>query len=539
MIVEYLTNLADFLNMNGYHVTESQISRFLEAQEVEVGIESSADFESQLKVFFCNNQSEYHCFHDVYKEFTKRERYTDRISELKRQKEEYKKTTEKNRDDAAKSMEKIDEDIHAVEEEIEEKKNKTMSNITKKTKEDLQKTTSQLPKKVLPNDIQEVVGHMIKERECSFADNEKLENFVKQIPGLCRKALEKGDMPRFTALKDLHDTLEKFCKKTRKSLSTEEEENRLQKLRRKKSQMEKDAEKIERLHIQTQKKIDDEIKKLVDRRQNGQQVLKDHVENHRQNYQNGSRAVRSSAMPDYAKNTFNSLTPDQKKNIYHYIRKNAVAFKTRLGRYLRNGLNPKVDMQETIQQACRYGIPLNIVMQRQKRTRPNLVLILDVSGSCKHASQMMIMFMHALKEVFPGGCKVYAFTNVLYDISEALDLHDAEEAVTTVLNNIPRSGAYSNYYIPLKDIWENHAKDLKKDSMIIFMGDARNNKNKSGEEYIRNIVRKSGGKRAYWLNTDEKGKWDQGDSIASVYEKYTQMLEVRTPKQLLQFISSL
>ena len=85
---------------------------------MEVGIESSADFESQLKVFFCNNQSEYHCFHDVYKEFTKRERYTDRISELKRQKEEYKKTTEKNRDDAAKSMEKIDEDIQAVEEEI-------------------------------------------------------------------------------------------------------------------------------------------------------------------------------------------------------------------------------------------------------------------------------------------------------------------------------------------------------------------------------------------------------------------------------------
>ena len=70
--------------------------------------------------------------------------------------------------------------------------------------------------------------------------------------------------------------------------------------------------------------------------------------------------------------------------------------------------------------------------------------------------------------------------------------------------------------------------------MVIFIGDARKNKNDPGKEYIRNICRKA--KHAYWLNTDASDKWDQGDSIASVYGYYARMYETVNIRQLLGFI---
>lgn len=103
-----------------------------------------------------------------------------------------------------------------------------------------------------------------------------------------------------------------------------------------------------------------------------------------------------------------------------------------------------------------------------------------------------------------------------------------------VLGLIPRAGQYSNYEVPLRDMWDRHRNRITKDSMVIFIGDARNNKNDPGKEYIRNICRKA--KRAYWLNTDANEKWDQGDSIASVYGHYARMYETVNIRQLLGFI---
>ena len=54
--------------------------------------------------------------------------------------------------------------------------------------------------------------------------------------------------------------------------------------------------------------------------------------------------------------------------------------------------------------------------------------------------------------------------------------------------------------------------------IFIYIGDARNNKNASGEDYVKAIARKA--KKAFWLNTEEVDKWNHGDSIMGVYAKY-------------------
>ena len=152
------------------------------------------------------------------------------------------------------------------------------------------------------------------------------------------------------------------------------------------------------------------------------------------------------------------------------------------------------------------------IYKQPRRSKADLVLILDVSGSCKDASEMMLTFIGLLKEVFPRGCSAFAFVNSLYDISRVYDTEDVDNAAKQILTMIPRSGQYSNYERPLRSMWKEYRNRISKDSMIIFIGDARNNKNDAGENYIKNICRKA--KCAYWLNTDDRKKWDQGDSIA-------------------------
>lgn len=194
-----------------------------------------------------------------------------------------------------------------------------------------------------------------------------------------------------------------------------------------------------------------------------------------------------------------------------------------------------MNLEETLREAIRTcGKPMNLIYKLPRRGKADLVLILDVSGSCKAASELMLTFIGILKEIFPRGCSAFAFVNSLYDISGIFEAGNVEESVQEVLGLIPRAGQYSNYEVPLRDMWDRHRNRITKDSMVIFIGDARNNKNDPGKEYIRNICRKA--KRAYWLNTDANEKWDQGDSIASVYGHYTRMYETVNIRQLLGFI---
>lgn len=235
---------------------------------------------------------------------------------------------------------------------------------------------------------------------------------------------------------------------------------------------------------------------------------------------------------------FSRMSAEEKQKIYEYIRENARKFRTKLSRKIRVNRASKVDIPATVKKSCQTGgIPLCLIHQKPVRQKSNLVLILDVSGSCKEASELMLVFMHAMKEVFPGGCATYAFTNKLYDISVFMEMDDASTAVSEVLKAIPRSGAYSNYEVPFRTFYRENMSKVTGDSYVYIIGDARNNKNPSGEEYVKAIARKA--KKAFWLNTEEMEEWNTGDSIIGTYAKYmTKVAQTTTAAELLGFLEN-
>lgn len=58
---------------------------------------------------------------------------------------------------------------------------------------------------------------------------------------------------------------------------------------------------------------------------------------------------------------------------------------------------------------------------------------------------------------------------------------------------------------------------VTRDTIVIILGDARNNRNDSGIEYLRKIKERA--RHVSWLNPDSMDIWDAGDSIIGKYAK--------------------
>jgi hypothetical protein len=111
-----------------------------------------------------------------------------------------------------------------------------------------------------------------------------------------------------------------------------------------------------------------------------------------------------------------------------------------------------------------------------------------------------------------------------------------EEIATKAINAIPRD--YSDYNRALTIFDSRYFNEITKDTIVLFLGDARNNKNESGEFFIRHITQTA--KASFWLNTEPTSRWNKGDSIIGTYTPYMNAIyEILTTNDLIHFLETL
>lgn len=268
-------------------------------------------------------------------------------------------------------------------------------------------------------------------------------------------------------------------------------------------------------------------------------IIKSSSTHHRTEFIGGKNAVQCDSEGAILDTSFKALNAKQKSAIKKHIYTHAKAFRTRFARNMKSHQKATLDIAETYKKACATGgIPINLEYLKPKSRMNNVVMILDVSGSCKNASEIMLTFMHYMRKVFPAGYKAYAFTNTLYDITDDIKTTDPDEAIANIMEKIPRAGAYSNYEKPLREYYDRHIGEINKESVVFFIGDARNNKNNSGERYFKAISRKS--RKCFWLNTENKSLWNEGDSIIGTYAPYCDSVtQITTTAELLNALTTM
>lgn len=527
-IFSKFSRFADFLNTNGFSITPDQVSRLLVMSD-EAGIEITNDASALIliKTVFCKSPGQYASIEQLFRQFIEKQTRKQKIKQLKKKAKDLQNEFDKYQNIVFDVANKRDVAQTQAEQEIQQEMGNVESLYTdseKKTIRKLKDLITSCKSKAL--------------EDCLYQSITSDKDTLKLLEQLLLTKAKQAYVNKQTTLVSQYAELAKLLHKA----VTQKASGPMPEVKRRISERvkeyiaddinrEKEAEKAMKSLRQQQRRLDAELQSL-----SAQTQMKDIPVTHRDLFI-GRHATQSLYdAPDFALKKFKTLTDKEKQEIKRYILRNINNLKTRMTRNITTQDKNLIDMQTTIQYACKTGgIPIDLYFHHKRPSKAKLVMILDISGSCSEASEMMLTFMYYLQSVFPRGCQAYAFVNELYNISTLMQTRNPDEAIAKAFSLIPTKGVYSNYAKPLTSLWEEHRKEIDKETIVIFMGDARNNKNPAAEFQMKNICRRA--KKAFWLNTETADKWNQQDSIAGIYGRYAKMYETTTIKDILWFIN--
>lgn len=167
----------------------------------------------------------------------------------------------------------------------------------------------------------------------------------------------------------------------------------------------------------------------------------------------------------------------------------------------------QLDMRRTL----RAGVPTDGIMfrthwRRRKRDRAQVLALCDVSGSVAAYAKFLLIFLYSLQDVLPR-MRSFAFSNHLGEVSDLFETYPIERAVE--LANWQYGGA-TDYGGSLRDFARLALNDINRQTSVIILGDARNNRGDPELKIMQSLYQRS--KQVIWLNPESRQAWGTGDS---------------------------
>jgi len=529
MVLENMVCFIKYLEHHGYVIPVDKAARVLRMLPE---IKGEEDLIGIMRINFCSDKSQYICFREEFHKFMeeKTEEFEQEISS--RDESEKNRKLEDTISEKREEINRIEKDIHKKEKEIlESGERKLSSKDALFIRENNMFIVSAKWGPIAWWFVAAITTAAENSSQIPYMPKESLQ-MEEETVQMCEKALSDGKMDDFTKFRKLNEIVHgiMLLDEKQKKIFRERIKNETKDLN----------EKRKILYDSIRNEEENYLNKRTDKNTEHMLVVKKESKIHREKFIKGGNSVQLSdnSIIGILGERFEDIDDMKISDIYRFLEKNALKFKTRMQKSINRTKASETDMKKTIEQACKTGgLPLKIIHKAPEANRAKLMICLDMSGSCCEASKMMLSFIYILQGLFPAGCSAYAFVNRLYDISGIMKEDNILDAINSVMGTVPTRGIYSNYYIPLKELWELHGTDITSDTFVIFIGDARNNSNDTGVEYLKNIARKA--KKALWLNTEPYYYWGVKDSVATEYAKYFSMHEVTTPMALIEAIEKI
>lgn len=199
-----------------------------------------------------------------------------------------------------------------------------------------------------------------------------------------------------------------------------------------------------------------------------------------------------------------------------------------------------LDMRKTIRSSMGTGgVPVNPVMRQKRPTKPDLVVICDVSGSTAQFAPFTLTLLHAVHQEFRR-VRSFVFIDGIVEISELLENSPGVLDPHLLLSNrglIVKDGR-SDYQRAFATFIENWGSFVTAKTTVIIAGDTRSHNRPPATKELHELQHRS--RRLYWLNPEPQHEWDSLDSLASTYGNYcTQTFEVSTLRQLISAVTQI
>lgn len=189
------------------------------------------------------------------------------------------------------------------------------------------------------------------------------------------------------------------------------------------------------------------------------------------------------------------------------VRALAERLRTRLARRERRRQRGRVDLRRTLRAAVTTGgVPLRLAFRGRRPQRPDLLALCDLSGSVAAASELCLALI-APAAAFFRRVHLFAYVDRLCPVS----VEDGHVAPGGPLDLHARS----DFGRVLDEVWRTEQAALHRGTVVLILGDARNNRRPPRAEVLRRIRARV--QRVVWIVPEPAVRWDTGDSVLQRY----------------------
>jgi uncharacterized protein with von Willebrand factor type A (vWA) domain len=172
------------------------------------------------------------------------------------------------------------------------------------------------------------------------------------------------------------------------------------------------------------------------------------------------------------------------------------------------------ELGRTIRRALtRGGVPIELVLRAPRPGKADLLALVDLSYSTATAAEFLLALLAPVRRFFrrvtllayvDRPCAV-SFENGHVVPHEPLDLN-----------------ARSDFGNVLKLLEAHHDLALGRNTVLLVLGDARNNRRPPRADILHRLRRQV--HRVVWLNPELPERWNTGDSVMASYERHCDAL---------------
>ena len=206
---------------------------------------------------------------------------------------------------------------------------------------------------------------------------------------------------------------------------------------------------------------------------------------------------------------FNALSDQDMDRLRKEIRRLAAVLRSRIALRQKRAKSGQLDAKATIRANLKHGsVPIEI-KHRDHRLKPRLVVMCDISTSMRPCSELMLSLVFGLQDQI-SKTQAFAFIDRLEYISPDFVGRDARGAVAQVLQRMPSGYYNTDLGYSLQNFTHDFLDTVDRRTILILVGDARNNYNDPRVDLFGDIARRS--RRTIWLNPEPPMLWGTGDS---------------------------
>jgi uncharacterized protein with von Willebrand factor type A (vWA) domain len=244
----------------------------------------------------------------------------------------------------------------------------------------------------------------------------------------------------------------------------------------------------------------------------------------------------SSARGSLADKSFAFYTEEDIRRMNDAVTQLAQRLKNRLSVRRKNAARGRFDVKETLRKNLQYGgVPFEIMLDRRRKTKPQVMVLCDISDSVLNASRFMLQFVYSIQDLY-AKVRSFVFVSDIGEVTKLFEDNEINRAVEAALKgDVIDVFSHSNFGRAFEMFYKNYFAAVDSRTTVLIIGDGRNNYNRPNDWVLREIHRKA--KQLIWLNPESRMTWGVGDSEMPRYAPHCHVAaECRSISQLYKIV---